>query len=175
MRTGPTNRLRTRLVALLVAAPVLVAAVGIGVLETWRVVAPESMWFVTMPSRSFAEAVTVGDTLRAYELLLAGQDANQAIAVRDPGVGANTAIAVRPLLWAVARERYDMVLMLLAFGARVDPEVQRLASCFARQHGNEVVAQALGGDDRAQPGGGCPAAVTRSLLLSTGPKAAAGG
>jgi hypothetical protein len=171
--TTETPSRRLRWLSFLIGAPVLLVAVGIGVVEAWRLVQPDSRWFVTPPSFSFAEAVTTGDTQTMYELLLAGHDANELITVREPGVTDSAPLVVRPLLWAVAHERYGIALMLHEFGARLESGSQRLAVCFVRQRGNDVVARILAGKGGVVVAE-CPSDVSpRDLLLTS--QAADGG
>jgi hypothetical protein len=69
-------------------------------------------------------------------------------------------VLVSPLVWAVALQRQQVVLMLLGFGARIDGESGRNATCLAEQLGNARTAALLrqhGATTSADP---CPATHT---------------
>ena len=160
---------RRHLLAVLMAAPTITAALGLGALDVWRSYRPNSPLFVTPIVGSLADAIARDDVLRAYEFIRAGQDPNDAITVRHPVLTGGRWVRVAPLLWAFATESKETLPMLLGFGAHLDATMERrVMICLAEQLGHHEVAQVLevyGGADTPEP---CPAreAIAEVLLAS---------
>lgn len=154
-----SNRLlgqRQRVLVVLMAAPVLATALGLGALGAWRFLRPDSPLFVTPVVDSLAEAIANDDLPRAYAFIRAGQDPNDPIVVRHPVLTDGRSVQLSPLLWAVANRREDAVPMLLAFGARMDTTAARQAVCLAERLGAHRIARILefhGGGESREP---CP-------------------
>ncbi len=164
MTSSPIAPGRARMLALAIGGPVLLAALGISVIETWRVAQPDSPWFVTSASSSFADAIAAGNALETYELLRSGRDPNQPIEVRRPGSSLEQPIQVAPLAWALAHDREQVVLLLHSKGARLDPASRGAAVCFARERGRDIVARVLAADDTALGDVTCPPGADEPLL-----------
>lgn len=141
-RLPPRDR-RRHLLAVLMAAPAIVTALGVSALDAWRFQRPDSPLFVTPTADSLADAIAHDDVRRAYEFIRAGQDPNDPIAVRHPVLTGGGTVHVSPLLWAVATQSREAVLMLLGFGARVDAIAARRAVCLAEQLGRDDIAEVL--------------------------------
>ena len=138
-------RLKRRL-ALLVAAPTLVVALGIAAVGAWRVVRPPSP-FDTPLAYSLGDAIAQGDLLQAYGFIHRGQDPNDLIAVRDPVLTGGRSVLVSPVVWATAVQNPQAVQMLLAFGVRMDRAANRKAVCLAEALRNEDIVRVLRRDD----------------------------
>ena len=124
---------RRHLLAVLIAAPTIMTALGLSALDVWRFHRPTSPLFVTPVADSLADAIASDDVQRAYEFIRAGQDPNNLIAARHPGLTGGRWVQVSPLLWAVATQSRQTMLMLLGFGARIDAPAERRAVCLAEQ------------------------------------------
>ena len=147
---------RRHLLAVLIAAPTIMTALGLSALDVWRFHRPTSPLFVTPVADSLADAIASDDVQRAYEFIRAGQDPNNLIAARHPGLTGGRWVQVSPLLWAVATQSRQTMLMLLGFGARIDAPAERRAVCLAEQLGRDDIARVLefhGGHSSPEP---CP-------------------
>ena len=92
----------------------------------------------------------------AYAFIRAGQDPNHFITVRDPALTGGRWVFVSPLVWAVAAQKKSVVLMLLAFGARLERRTDRAAACLADMLGNAEIATVLRHDKEALSAAQCP-------------------
>ena len=92
---------------------------------------------------SLAEAIANDDTPQAYDFIRDGQDPNGFIAARDPVLTGGRDLLISPLVWAVATQREQSVLMLLGFGARAERPMDRKAACLAERLGNARLASVL--------------------------------
>jgi hypothetical protein len=118
-------------------------ALGLVVAEGWRFRRPRSQLFVTPVAYSLADAIERDDVHRAYEFVRAGQNPTELIAVRHSVLTGGRFVLVSPLLWAVAVNSRQTVLMLLGFGARMDRATDRRAACLAEALGHEETARLL--------------------------------
>ena len=140
----------------LMVLPAVLTALGLSAIEASRAMRPGSSRTATPFFYSLADAIEAGDVQGAYAFIRAGQDPTALIAVRHPVLTQGRAVLVSPLLWAVATERTDAVLMLLGFGAQMDRESDRLAACIADALGNADLARALRRDVKAPSRDACP-------------------
>ena len=151
----------------LMLLPVALTALGLIATEASRAMRPGSSRAAAPFFYSLADAIEGGDVQSAYAFIRAGQDPTALVAVRHPVLTEGRTVLVSPLLWAVATERTDAVLMLLGFGAKMDREPERLAACIADALGNVEIANALRTDVRAPSRDACPPiAREKSWLLS---------
>ena len=159
MTTNGTLQLarRTRLIATLMAAPAVLTALGVSGIEVSRWQRPNSPLFTAPIAYSLADAIAADDVQGAYEFIRAGQDPNQLIAVHHPALTAGRSVLVSPLLWAVATQTRNEVLMLLGYGARLDRATDRAAACLADALGDADIASLLRGYPDALPRERCPA------------------
>ncbi len=157
--------MRSRLLALALAAPTMMTALGIAALESWRLRQPESSLFATPFVYSLADAIERDDVSRAYAFLRSGQDPNAPIPVRDPKLTNGRDLLVSPLTWAVATNRPQAVMMLLGFGARTDGPAGDAAECLAESLGHDEVLRLLRlyRQGAAAP---CLARSSQSMILS---------
>ncbi len=128
---------------LLLALPIVMTGVGLSALEVWRIQSPNAPLFTTPRSLSLADAIQSGDVLQTYELLRAGHNPQQPIAVRHPILTGGQVVMVQPLLWAVALESNQVVPLLLTFDGPVEPALAAQAACLAERIGNDDAAQLL--------------------------------
>jgi hypothetical protein len=147
---------RARVLALLIAAPAIVGALGFTAIEGYRVVSPEAPLFGPAPATTIVEAIQRGNqgVEDAYAFIAAGQDANQPIAVTDEELTGGRRVMVSPLMLAVAARNRNVVQMLLNFGARLDLPQNRLAVCLATALQSDAIVSILERD------GGIKAATT---------------
>jgi hypothetical protein len=131
------------------AAPALLAALGLTAIEVWRSVRPRSPLVAPPFAYSLAEAIETGNIQHAYQYLRAGQDPDQRIAVRHPELTRNRWVLALPIEWAAATGQTDAVRMLLGAGAHAPAS----APCLADAHGHEDAARVL----RTYGGEGAPA------------------
>lgn len=134
---------RRRVLASLLGAPAILTIAGVIGLEGWRIARPQSDLFTTPFVYSLAEAIERDDVQRAYEFVRAGQDPDAPITVRHPVLTGGRPVAVPPLLWAVAVNSRESVLMLLGFGAQLDGPVAHRAVCLADALGHADMATVL--------------------------------
>ena len=154
--TLPTVERRTHVAALLVWLPAIGAALGVTALEGWRWMSPASELFARPAAATLADAIAINDARGAYEFIRAGQNPNDAIAVRHNVLTAGRSVEVSPLLWAVATQSDEAVAMLLGFGARLDPSARREAVCLAVRLGRDDIVQLLRLSERDAPLERCP-------------------
>jgi hypothetical protein len=128
-------------VGMLVAMVVLVLGVVVVETERWR--NPRSPLFADRTFYSLADAIQAGDVEGAFALLRAGTSPNDPIEVRDPVLTRSRSVLASPLVWAVATERRNAVLMLLAHGARIESDADKAVSCLADELGNADLAALL--------------------------------
>jgi len=95
------------------------------------------------PADTLADAIASGDVHRAFALIRARQSANDLMPARHPAITDGRWVLVSPLVWSVAAQQKDMVLMLLGHGAHPVRAMDRQAVCLAQQLGNEDIARAL--------------------------------
>ena len=158
---------RTRVLAVLIAAPVLITALGVLSLDLGRRERPASPLFTKPAAYSLADGIAANDVEGAYRFIRAGQDPNELIAVRDSALTAGRSVFVSPLLWAVATQNKDAVLMLLGYGARMDRPSDKAAACLADSLGNADIATLLRTRHEAIAREQCPEArATDAPLLS---------
>jgi hypothetical protein len=125
------------------ALPTIVTALGMGAIEAWRFREPGSPLFVTPFAYSLADAIAEDDLPRAYAFIRAGQNPNDPIAASHPVLTEGRQVLVSPLLWAVAAQKSNAVLMLLGYGARLDGVTGDRAVCLAERLGDTKIAGAL--------------------------------
>ena len=146
---------RAQLVALLLALPALVGAVGICALDARDLIWPPSPEYIE-PAGSFADAIRKGDVEDAYAFVRAGVDPNTPIAFRDPDLTRDREVRLSPLLLAVAAHNENVVMMLLSFGARLDLPGNARALCLATRLGYRDLAEMIVRDGRPASDGRCP-------------------
>ena len=129
--------------ALCLAGPVLVTALGAGAVETWRWYRPASPLFVPPTAATFVDALRADDVRGANAFLHAGQQPDDLVAVNDAALTGGQWLLVSPLVWAVASDSPQSVLLLLGAGAgQVHPSDRRVA-CLANSLGHGEVARLL--------------------------------
>src|SRR5262245_65039173 len=117
-----------------------ILVVGLVVVEIGRWRNPQSHLFADPTYYSLADALKADDVEGAYAFLRAGANPNDLIEVRDPVLTHGRSVLASPLLWAVATQRRNAVLMLLAHGARTDRDIDKAAPCLADALGNPEIA-----------------------------------
>jgi hypothetical protein len=156
---------RRTVLALGVGVPAVIAALAIVAVEGWRLQRPQSPLFATPFVYSLAEAIERNDIARAYGFIRAGQDANAPIPVRHPQLTNGREVLVSPLMWAVALDRPDALLMLLGAGARLDGPTADAGECLAQALGHDEVLRLLRLYRQSQAAGPCPAPGSQSMIL----------
>lgn len=146
---------RRRGLAALMAAPAVVVALGLVGIEAWRSIRPRSALFAPPFAYSLADAIASGNLPHAYQYLRAGQDPNQPVAVRHPGLTQGRWILASPLLWSVAVGNTEAVRMLLGYGARMDRPANQQAVCLAEVLDKRDIARLLRTHSRLRPAGEC--------------------
>ncbi len=131
---------RARLVSWLIAAPAVVAAIGLAVIEGAGIMRPPARLATV---GSFADAIREGSPARAYGFVRAGHDPNAPIAFRDQALTGGRDVLVSPILLAVASNNENVVLMLLGFGVRMELPANRHAACLARRLGRDGLADTI--------------------------------
>lgn len=129
-----------KLVPILIAAPAVIAAIGL------TVTAVSSASRKDVPT-SLSDAIVEGDVERAYAFIRSGQDPNAVLDFRHLELTADRPVSVSPLLLATATHRDNIVGMLLSFGARLDLPQNRLAICLAKQSGDDNILSILAKGD----------------------------
>jgi hypothetical protein len=136
--TRPT---RPRLIAALIAAPAIVSALGLTLVEGYRLIDPAAPLFGDPRAESMAAAITGRRGVeQVYAFIHAGRDPNDPIAVDDPDYTGGPSIPVAPLIAAIAARDPTVVQMLLDYGVRLELPQNRDAWCFARALGDEEIA-----------------------------------
>ena len=140
----PQLEWRTGLLAALLAAPAVVAALGLGTTEAYRLVQPEAP-ALPQPGPAVASAshysrVRRRTCLRVYQRRAGSKRADPFNGMEYTG---GTSISVSPLLLAVAARNMNVVSMLISFGARLDLPQNSLAVCLAQDIGEEDIAEAI--------------------------------
>jgi hypothetical protein len=156
--------MRNNRLAILLAAPAVLAALGVVALEGWRLRNPQAELFATPHVYSLAEAIEQNDVVRAYEFIRAGQRADEPIAVRDARLTGGRHVLVPPLVWAAASNSAGSVQMLLGYGARPVGAVGGRAICVAEALGHWEVRDLLARAGAKRPPGGCPATPAGRML-----------
>jgi hypothetical protein len=147
---------RRRLLVALVAAPAVMTALGLCAMEGWRF-RPATSRSSLVSSATLADAIERDDVQRAYAFLRAGQNPNELIAAVHPVLTGGRFVLVSPLVWAVAMNSRQNVLMLLGFGARLDRATDSRAACLADELGHEEIARLLRVYGDPRPPTPCPA------------------
>jgi hypothetical protein len=139
----PERNRRQQVIAagMIVAMAILAASVAAVEIERWR--NPRSRLFADRTFYSLAEAIQADDVEGAYAFLRAGANPNDVIEVRDPVLTRGRSVLASPLVWAVATQARNSVLMLLAHGARTDRDIDKTAPCLADALGNPEIAALL--------------------------------
>jgi hypothetical protein len=159
MMTNRTLQLAPKhFIAVMLALPAVLSAVGVSAVEGLRALRPSSSLFAKPSYYSLADAIRAGDLLRAHEFIRAGQDPNGLVEVRDADLTKGRTILVSPLLWAVANGKTNVVLMLFGYGARIDRHSDKMAACLADAFGNAEMSSVLRRYASALPREQCPAA-----------------
>lgn len=146
---------RRRRLAVLMAAPAVVVALGLVGIEAWRSIRPRSSLFAQPFAYSLADAIATGNVPHAYAYIRAGQDPNAPMAVRHPGLTEGRWVLASPLLWSVAVGNTEAVKMLLGYGARMDRAANQQAACLAEALDKRDIARLLRTHSRLQPTGEC--------------------
>ena len=120
-------------VAMLIAAPVVIAALGLSAIEAGQAMRPPSQRYRALPPGSFADVLRHNGVEQAYAFIRAGTDPNAPIAFRDPEITGGREVSASPLMVAVATKNENAVMMLLSFGARMELPGNRQAVCLARR------------------------------------------
>ena len=131
------------LVAMLIAAPVVIAAVGLSAIEAGRFMRPPSPRYGEQPAGSLAYALRHNGVEQSYAFIRAGADPNAPIVFRDPEITGDREVSISPLLVAVAVKNENAVMMLLSFGARMELPGNRQAVCLARRLGYDDIADII--------------------------------
>jgi hypothetical protein len=140
-------RRRRHLLAALILAPAAAAALALTVAEVNNGVRRARRPSAT--ALPLADAMAEGDLRSAYAAIAGGLSPNDPIPAYRPDLTGESAMLVSPVLWAVALQNRDAVLMLLSHGARLSDQDRRRAACLARELGNDDIARAI-----AEYGGG---------------------
>lgn len=158
---------RPTFIAALIAVPAIAAAIGLTVIEAYRIVSPSAPLFGGEPA-SLADAITGGYGVEyAYRFIRAGQDPNEPITVDDPEYTGGRSIKVSPLMLAIAARDENTASMLLTFGARFDLPQNRSARCLAQEIGNQAIIAIIdryGGADLPRTCSDRPSAAASPLL-----------
>jgi len=158
---------QTTFIAALIAAPALIAALGLTAIEAYRMVSPSAPLFGGEPA-SLAEAITGGYGVEyAYRFIRSGQDPNEPITVDNPEYTGGRSIKVSPLMLAIAARDENTTSMLLNFGARFDLPQNRSARCLAQEIGNQAILGIIdryGGADLGRSCAERPSAAASPLL-----------
>ena len=134
--------LRRSIVAIALAAPAVVAAVGIIAMGVYRIVEPEAPLFGGPAPRSMVESLADRNGVEiTFAFIRAGQDPNALLTVEDEDYTNDVQVMASPLLLATAANDSSAVRMLLSFGARLDLPQNRLAPCLAMEIGNEEIVE----------------------------------
>lgn len=134
---------RRRLLASAMTVPAVLASLLISGVEIWRLMEPQSTLFAAPFAYSLAEAIERNDVDQAYGFIRAGHDPNQAIAVRHELLTGGRSMLVSPVIWAVATQSRETLLMLIGFGARVTGGAGGNAACLADALGNADMVRLL--------------------------------
>jgi hypothetical protein len=148
---------RATLVAAAVAAPAVLMALALTVVEAWRAVEPQAAIFGGTPPASMVDSIAgrygVEET---YTFIRNGQDPNGLVAVTHPDYTGRETVRVSPLMLAVAARDSSAVRMLLTFGARLDLPQNARAICLAREIGNEEISSLLDAERNGASPVACP-------------------
>jgi hypothetical protein len=143
------------LTVMLAIGPALGAAFLVGI-EAFRAVQPQSALFASPPRENLADAIEADDPLAAFAFVRAGQDPDALVAVRDVRWTADQWVLVSPVIWAVASDSPNSVLMLMTAGAQFPHDQDQRAACFAEALGHDSLAQLLRAYARGQVPQPCP-------------------
>ena len=155
MSAAPQLVRRHRLLASMMAGPALLAALGVCAVEGRRMLQPQAALFAAPFVFSLADAIERNDPDQAYAFIRAGQDPNKPIAVRHPVLSGGRSVVVSPIVWAVALQRRETLLMLLGFGAQVGRAADGRAVCLADALGNADIVRVLVLNGSQPPGERC--------------------
>ena len=156
---------RRRVLAALMTLPVVLMAASVTAVEIARWRHPNSTLFAAPVADSFADAIESHELAQVYQFVRTEQDPSAPIAVRHPALTGGRTILVSPLLWAVALQRGQVVLMFLGFGARTDGPADRLSACLADSMGNADLAILLRRYAAFVPAEQCPPLTAGSTPL----------
>lgn len=138
-----------RLAALLMVAPVILAACGI----TWWQIDLTLTASDPYAGWSFVDALREDYFEVAFEYIRSGQDPNAPVAFQDDRLTGGEELMLTPILIAVAHGRADTVAMLMSSGVDLDAPGNRFAVCLARRLGHDDIAEAIvrnGGAEAAE-------------------------
>lgn len=124
-------------------APAVVVALGVCLLEGYRLIRPESRLFSLPPAGSFAEALVDGTVEQAYAFIRSGTSPNAPLTIQHPDFAEGRAMSASPLVLAVGAGNANAVLMLLSNGARLDLPENLLAICLADELQDPEVLEVL--------------------------------
>ncbi len=144
---------RSGLLTLLIAAPAVVGALALGVIEAVQMRGSPSG---APAMRTLADAIAEGEVEQAYMFIRTGQDPNTPFTFRHPELTAGREVTVSPMLLAVAAHRDGVVGMLLSTGARLDLPQNRSAMCLAKQLGDSHMVELLAHLGGASADASCP-------------------
>jgi hypothetical protein len=111
-----------------------------------------------------ADAIARGDVDMTYDFIVRGWDPDQLTAVMDDTLTNGRTVLVSPLVWAAAKRQSDIVGELLAFGAHLDRQTNRVAPCVADAVGDAGVANLLRKYSGAMARDACPEWTRRAPL-----------
>lgn len=148
MQQSPRVFTPTRVIALWLAAPAVIGALALVVLDSRDVIRQSAVRDGLLPEGSFADAIRNGGVEDAYAFVRAGVDPNEPIAFSHADLTAGHAIIVAPLVLAVATHNENVVTMLLGFGVRMDRPGNRRAVCLAKRLGYDDLAATIVRDGR---------------------------
>jgi hypothetical protein len=136
----------------LIAAPAVIAAIGLAGLEAYRQLDADAALFGGPAPRSVAESIAGGYGVEeTYAFIREGLDPNAVFAFSDPDHTEGVQVSVSPLMLAIAAGDSSAVRMLLTFGARLDLPSNRLAPCLARELQHAEIIAILDGATGGQP------------------------
>jgi hypothetical protein len=128
---------------MMVAVPAVLTAGVVSATEGHRLLRPGAPLFAAPSRDTLADAIAVDDILGGYAFIRAGQNPDGLIPVRDEMWTGGSWMLVSPMIWAVANNADDSVLMLLTAGAQLSNQQDRRAACMAEALGRARVAQRL--------------------------------
>jgi hypothetical protein len=148
---------RQQMVAVGMVTAMAILSLLLVAVEVERWLHPRSRLFTYPTHYALADAIAADDVESAYALLRAGANANDPIAVSDPVLTRGRSVLASPLIWAVATQRRNAVMLLLAHGARMERDIDKAAPCLADELGNADLAALLRKYGDTLPRDRCPA------------------